>query len=573
MRILLLLFSFLVFSSAVFAQNNKVKAQLQEFENSNDYAKSIIELRKILAENSLTVRERVEVQQTLVHMYQGLEMWDTCLQYCQSQIIAAQHDKNTYGEATFYKLIGNTFYRIRKKDFAYEYWEKCVRISEVYHYDTLLEMCYHNLGLKYLELATHLDSAEYFLKKALEKGLVNYPKASSENCLHKRLLGTYYATYNQIDKAEVLFLEAISDCRLIKDTPRLAELILFYTDVLAAKKEYQKALDYSAEGLALSRKVKFIDGESTALDFYALNLYRLGRFEEAYLARCEMTDFFKKRFDIDLNQKMSESEAKFRNAEIKHEHELALSKAKQEKQKMLLLGIGKNIVVIFTSLYLFQRQANKQRIQLQKERLQSILAGEEKERTRIAKDLHDGIVQDLTAIKMHLKASLKDEGSLSKEALANSVNAIDKASQEVRNIAYQMMPNTLRELGFVPAIEDLLKRILTPNNIQYDFEQIGVTDRISPEIEVSLFRITQELINNVIKHSGASFVSLMISQKPESITLIFEDNGTGFDIAQIQKGIGIESLRSRVDLLHGRINYENQSGNGTMAIINIPLTV
>lgn len=572
MRILLFLCAFLFLSNELFAQNKNILAQLDVIEKSSDFRNSVNELKQILANKNLTPTERTAAQQTLVHMYQNLEMWDTCLQYCHAQITLAQQSKNTFAEATFYKLMGNTFYHIPQKEYAAEYWKKCIKISEIYHYDTLLEMCYHNVGVIYYEYGIHLDSTEYYFQKALKMSLKIYPKASSGTCLHKRLLGTFYARSNKIEKAERLFLEIIADCKQIKDTPLLAQSMLFYTDVLISKKEYQKALEYSKEGLALSRKVKSIDGEIVGLKIYADNLSRVGRFEEAYKAECEVNDNYKARYKDDLNKKISESEVKFNNAQVKHEQELAIRKAKEEQQRLLLIGIGVLFSTVFLSYYLFQKKTNKQKAQMQKERLDSILAGEEKERTRIAKDLHDGIVQDLTSIKMQLNATIHKDELISKSDLKESVSAIDKASQEVRNIAYQMMPNTLRELGFIPAIEDLLKRILTPNNIQYDFEQIGVTVRLSQNIELSLFRITQELLNNVIKHSGASFVSVLITQKPEIITMIFEDNGKGFDVNHIQKGIGIDSLSSRVDMLHGKINFENQEGSGTMAIIKIPIT-
>jgi signal transduction histidine kinase len=125
------------------------------------------------------------------------------------------------------------------------------------------------------------------------------------------------------------------------------------------------------------------------------------------------------------------------------------------------------------------------------------------------------------------------------------------------------MPAILIQLGFIPAIEDLLKRVLTPNNIKYEFEQIGVTERLTEKIEVSIFRITLELLNNVLKHSEANFVSIFITLKPNVVTIIFEDNGKGF---------GFNSLSSRVELLNGDIKYEKSEGVGTMAIMKIPVS-
>jgi signal transduction histidine kinase len=274
---------------------------------------------------------------------------------------------------------------------------------------------------------------------------------------------------------------------------------------------------------------------------------------------------------VDLNTKIGEADVKFKNAEVIHEKEVAILNAKKQNQLYLLFFLTILGIAGFSVYYYLQKKKQKQIKEIQKERLQAIIDGEEKERTRIAKDLHDGIVQDLTAIKLQLYASIDSAGKVTEFALQEAGIAIDKASKEVRNISYQMMPATLRELGFVPAIDDLLKRVLTASNIEYDFEQIGITERLPEKIEVSMFRIIQELLNNVLKHSGADFVSLLITKKEKMVTMIFEDNGKGFDEQTIKRGIGLNSLSSRVELLHGNINYENTKGAGTVAIVRVPI--
>jgi signal transduction histidine kinase len=567
-------FFFLLFviSNDLFAQNKVIENRLAEIEKTKASNKLVNELKKILSTPNLSNEENLAIQTTLVHQYQALQLWDTCLNYCQAQVAFAHQQKNSFAEATFYKLIGGTYYYIPKKENAIAYWNKCIALAEPNNYHTLLAQCYHNVGVICLESGKDLDIAENYFIKAIELSKKNNDTSSTTFILHYRLLATTYDQENKLDKAEKIYQAINAKSRVLKDSANLVEGLLFYSKVLVKKKEFQKAISLSEEGLQIANKINLIDGEITALDTHAENLISAGNFKDAYQFQSEENTLLRKRFDGDLNIKIGEAEAKFKNAETTHEKEVAILNAKKEKQIYLFGCIGLLSIAGFIFYYFFQKRNAKQKAALVQAQIQSVLDGEEKERTRIAKDLHDGIVQDLTAIKLQLNAGVNNDNTVDKKIVTDAVDSIDKASKEVRNISYQMMPATLIQLGFIPAIEDLLKRVLTPSNIQYDFEQIGVAERLPDNIEVSIFRITQELLNNVLKHSEANFVSLLITLKANVVTMIFEDNGKGFDASTVKKGIGFSSLSSRVELLNGDIKYENGNGAGTMAIVKIPVS-
>jgi signal transduction histidine kinase len=570
-RILFLLFLFS--STILFAQNKMVENRLAEIEKTKASVELVNELKKTLSTPSLSNEDNLAVQTTLVHQYQALQLWDTCLNYCQAQVALAHEQKNSFAEATFYKLIGGTYYYIPKKENAIAYWNKCIALAEPNNYHTLLAQCYHNVGVICLESGKDLDIAENYFIKAIELSKKNNDTSSTTFSLHYRLLATTYGQENKLDKAEKIYKEIIAKSRTLKDSANLVEGLLFYSNVLVKKKEFQKALGLSEEGLDIARKINLIDGEITALDTHAQNLISAENPSEAFKFQTEQIKLLRKRFDVDLNNKIGDAEAKFKNAETIYEKEVAILKAKRKTQIYLFSFLGLLCVIGFGFYFIYQKRNAKQKAALVQAQIQSVLDGEEKERTRIAKDLHDGIVQDLTAIKLQLNAGVNNDNTVDKKIVTDAVDSIDKASKEVRNISYQMMPTTLIQLGFIPAIEDLLKRVLAPSNIQYDFEQIGVAERLPDNIEVSIFRITQELLNNVIKHSEANFVSLLITLKANVVTMIFEDNGKGFDAATIKKGIGFSSLSSRVELLNGDIKYEKADGVGTMAIVKIPISI
>ncbi len=155
------------------------------------------------------------------------------------------------------------------------------------------------------------------------------------------------------------------------------------------------------------------------------------------------------------------------------------------------------------------------------------------------------------------------------EKLTHDLHA---SSKEVRTISHQLMPLALKELGIVAAMQDMLEKVLTPANIKYDFEEIGMKERLPEKIEVSLYRIAQELTNNIIKHSGANQVTLTLNNRGGFITMIVEDNGHGFKTDTKSDGIGLTNISSRINLVHGELKYESNEETGTVTIVRIPLS-
>ncbi|MEP7254150.1 MAG: tetratricopeptide repeat protein, partial [Ferruginibacter sp.] len=201
-RICYLVFPFLFLCNFLFAQTGAIKKELETFESSNDHEAAVIGLSKLLASEKLSPEDKLAVQSKLISQYQQLQKWDTCLSYCQAQVALAHQQNNPLAEATFYKLIANTYYHIPDKEKAVAYWEKCIAISEQNNYSVLLEQCYHNIGAVNLENNTNLDIAEQYFLKSLKLGLVNNKENSSDNNRHYRLLATLYTQTNQLQKAE-----------------------------------------------------------------------------------------------------------------------------------------------------------------------------------------------------------------------------------------------------------------------------------------------------------------------------------------------------------------------------------
>ena len=134
-----------------------------------------------------------------------------------------------------------------------------------------------------------------------------------------------------------------------------------------------------------------------------------------------------------------------------------------------------------------------------------------------------------------------------------------------------MMPRALREVGLLPALEDLLDYSLPNANITHKFEHFGIEERLPEMLELTLFRVSQELIHNVIKHSGASECQVQVYKAGSHVMLLVEDNGHGFDAANTTGGIGLQNITGRVEAVNGSVRFEPGFEAGTLATIKVPL--
>ena len=229
-------------------------------------------------------------------------------------------------------------------------------------------------------------------------------------------------------------------------------------------------------------------------------------------------------------------------------------------------------------LYLRARQKhNKATIRQQKQTIKAVIEAQESERKRIGRDLHDGIGQQISGFGFSLRRfleQLQDSDPKLHNVLEKEVGELDELSEELRSISHQVMPGILGKMALVPALEELLLKSFRGIHIEYDFQHYQMDSiRFDEQIETNLYRITQELIHNVIRHSGASSVSIQLLHHKEALALVVEDDGKGLPTDTPEsKGRGLLNIESRVHLLNGTIHYETGPTGGTVVQVQIPLS-
>jgi signal transduction histidine kinase len=205
--------------------------------------------------------------------------------------------------------------------------------------------------------------------------------------------------------------------------------------------------------------------------------------------------------------------------------------------------------------------------------LQRVVSAQELERRRLARELHDETGQALTSILLGLRGveEAKGEAEL-REAVTEVRDLVRSTLQDVRQLAVELRPKALDDFGLVAALERLTVSFAEQTGIAVAF-QPALPARLPPEIETALYRIVQESLTNIVKHARASSVSVVLTRKESSVTVIVEDDGVGFEPARSRDGgLGLVGMQERVSLLGGRVAVESRPGAGTTFVAEVPLT-
>lgn len=224
-------------------------------------------------------------------------------------------------------------------------------------------------------------------------------------------------------------------------------------------------------------------------------------------------------------------------------------------------------MMTISRLFVHLRRTNEQRLRSERRILKAVIAAQEHERERLAKELHDGLGPLLSTAKLSLSAL--DRYPDNPQILTNAKNTIDLSIATLREVSNNLSPHVLTNFGLEKALTNLLRNL--PPELKVDFRHNLGERRFTQERELALYRIASELLNNTLKHSGASSVllSLTYSAADRATTLEYRDDGCGFDVDETPTGMGLSGIQSRVDSLSGELNLNSSPGRGIDVIVKL----
>lgn len=370
-------------------------------------------------------------------------------------------------------------------------------------------------------------------------------------------------------------------------------LILAYGmlgDRLIRKERYAEAITPLESGVAFADSMGFDGLKLFPLERLSVAYEMSGRPDQALEVERRLQDLVVKLNDAESRKRIDELNVKF-ETEQKERQLLAnqIELRKKTGQRNILLSAILMLVLIgaLVTNTLWMRNRTQRRIALQEYRIKqqeiealkqenkilamdAMLSGQEEERKRIAKDLHDGLGGILSTVKYSFESIQNEIDKLNAfRPYDKAIAMLDTACDEVRRISHDMMPVALSVGGLPDAVQDLGESLQRVHGIHTNVLVIGQVGRLEEQKELMLYRVAQELVTNIVKHANATRVIIQLSRHDSEMMLTVEDNGKGFDPFTESSGLGLNSIRSRVDYLGGELDINSVLGEGTVVSIRV----
>lgn len=519
----------------------------------------------------------------IIHTYAA--EYEKALMLYQEGIKVEEELGNMVGVAQGYNNMAVVYYQTRNFDNTLEYLKKAGEVLELSKDDATLKKTYVNIGAIHSYLGQEKEALDYYLK-AYEISERLGDRREMAICLGN--MSDCYLNLGQFDKAEDCLNKAIAIKTQDKNEMGLMHEYANLARLFDAKGDRDKAEEHYDLAVKTARKFKMKAELRDLYRIYSQSLLGWERGDDAYA----MLELSYKYNDSLVNEQtakaLAELETKYETEKkertiLQQENLLAESKLDLMVQRRWLLALGLGFaVVIMLALLLAQRWRARLRAERdaaiileREEGIKAIFEATDNERKRIAADLHDGIGQQMSGLRLafaKLGTDLKAKEPNFTTRIDSLTAVLDDTCQEVRQISHEMMPKSLSENGLISALEDMLAKSLKFSDMEYQFEHQGIDARLPEHLELSLFRVCQELINNVVKHSKATQVNVQLYKLKEYLVMLVEDNGKGMDDnARRQEGIGLKTLASRVNSINGELNFEPSPSAGTVATVRVPL--
>jgi len=503
-----------------------------------------------LCENSNNMKNMGSVLNNLASVYIKLNDSGNAYKYLNQSLELNTRYNNTLNIANAYSLNGEFYSKQEKLQLALENYNKAKALYQQLNYSIGINNLYINFGEIYQKQKNYplaITNYDLALKYYRQTGYKTGTLAATKN------KAAILVNQKKYDQAVLLYDSCLNLTLTLNDRESRRNIYSSLATLYSGQGNHKKAFEYLQKQINLQDSIN-----KTKVETEIANLS----------------------LKYGLEKKQSEI-LSLQNRNLAQEN--ALRKRTNQRNAYLFSGSGLILVFLLFAGYFRNKASNEkivaqQRIkQLEDEKkllaVRFLVEGQEEERKRIAKEMHDGIGVLLATAKMQF-SSISDVNPETSIRIAKATRLLEQATSDVRKITHNMMPGLLTKFGFFDAVEDLMEQLDDAGTISAKVIIKGQPFRFQENKEIMLYRIVQEMVHNTIKHAKATAIKLEMEILPEKLNLSFIDNGQGFDVADMlqKKSIGLTSIQSRVSFLDGKIDINAASGNGTMFSIEVNLT-
>ena len=493
-------------------------------------------------------------------VYEKQHQFQRALDMYNQSLTIEENRNNPKGIAIASSNIGNIWFYQGDFTKAKGWYKKSILIKEKLHQEGTIAGTLTNLGLIYEGLG-NLDSARFYHYQSLQLQEKNEDQQGI--AITANNLGTILRKQGKADQSIQHYEKSLRVARAIGAKMIEMDVLKNLSEVYAEKHNYSKAFEFG-------------------------QLYQS--------IRDSAEEYMMKATEIDVSYQKEQNQRQL--LEKEQQKQLAeLEKGREENRRKTTMLYSLVVVVLLLMLLFFvywrmnlktqkaqfaeqqekiKRQQTEELIRNQElSFLHSMMEAQEKERRRIAQDLHDRLGLKLATAKIYydLVARHINEFSLEeKQQYQNGNLIIDEACTELRKVAHNLVSGELMRFGLVQALERLCKTITEIGGVQIDFYSSGMDDRLDSQSELQLYQVVQELLTNVLRHAASTKVTVQLSRYNHTLNLLIEDNGKGFQQHDTRgEGIGLRNIRERIHNLNGTFVLDSTAGKGTT--VNIDITV
>ncbi len=490
-----------------------------------------------------------------------------------------------------YNEIATAYYNMKQYDKSMEYDVRAIPYHLEVGDNEPISMSYIYAASDFSMLKEYDSAIAYFLKAGPYVKELNKPSVNIE--YYGKTGGLYWTQKNWL-KAIDYYSIAYDNAKKINDWYNQAAYLRGIGDSYYFADNLQKAEAYSLKAQVIDEKNNFPRERRQLYNLLSLIYFKKKDYKNAYIYTKKYISENIKINDEEHSKIVAELDKKYLSAE-KEKEIIQLQKDKQiqslslkQKSTLNYILIGSLAALMLVSFLGYRNFRHRQLLSRQQDALHqqhirelekdkqlvavdSMLQGQEEERSRLAKDLHDGLGGLLSGVKFSL-SNMKDNLIITPDNMAvfeRSLDMIDTSIKELRRVAHNMMPEMLVKFGLDEALKEYCNSINTTKLLLVKYQSFGEGNSIAKSTEIILYRIVQELLNNVLKHAAASEAFVQLIRDGDRLNIVVEDNGKGFDKAILEKsnGAGWMNVRSRVEYLKGQLDINSQPGKGTLVNI------
>ena len=576
------------------SDGEKLRSKGIELKNSGDFINALHHYRLALA-SFREKQDTIGVANVFNNIGTAcfyLGYFDSCLVYYNESIKLFEYSDDLNGVGKVHINLGN-YYAYEDKDFRKaltHYKESAVIFTELKQLHRIVVLTNNIANVFATDLpnnhAHNLDSARFYYGFALRMSIELKDSMQIGGILMN--LGRLAESASP-DSAVYYYAKSLKIFKGLGNDYKVASVYLNLGNFYKNRSQFFKAVKNNSHVFAIAYKNNYWDFIHSASKNLAEVYEKMNKLDSALHYFKRYSHFSDSIYNETKSRQIAELQTKY-ETEKKEKEIIAqrsqLQQANIERNEMLLMLVASLLLGVVAVLFFRQRSRTLKLVNQKNEELYSkeinkllkdrelkaldaMIEGQEKERKRIAEELHDRLGNTLSAVKMHVEALAGNDAHKKEYKYINKI--LDTAVEDTRQISHNMLSGVLTKFGLIAALRDLKETIESTNKLEVTVETIQFDERLEMEKEINLYRIVQELMSNTLRHASATKLAIRLEKKGSELELKVSDDGKGMSAEGDASGIGLRNIESRVKKIGGMWRLTSRPGDGTYATVTVPV--